>query len=74
MRQERGTNAHRIMEKGLIRHGGIKTLIAHNYYDEGEFWTIWNQPNYAAVKARTDPRNLFRDLYAKTCRAARGVE
>lgn len=74
MRQERGKNAHRIMEKGLIRHGGIKTLIAHNYYDEAEFWTIWNQPNYAAVKARTDPRNLFRDLYAKTCKAARGVE
>lgn len=74
MRQAKGRNAHRIMEEGLVRHGGIKTLIAHNYYEEAEFWTIWNQPNYAAVKARTDPRNLFRDLYAKTCRAARGVE
>lgn len=73
MKQVPGTNAHRIMEEGLREHGGIKTLIAHNYYSEAEFWAIWNKPNYDAVKAITDPRNLFRDLYTKTCRAARGV-
>lgn len=73
MRQRGDKNYHRVMEKGLEAHGGIKTLISHNYYEEEEFWTIWNRPNYQAAKARTDPRNLFRDLYTKTCRAARGV-
>ena len=31
-----------------------------------------NKPNYDAVKAITDPKKLFRDLYTKTCRAAMG--
>ncbi|MDF2696220.1 MAG: FAD/FMN-containing dehydrogenase, partial [Labilithrix sp.] len=44
-----------------------------NYYDEKTFWTIWNKPNYDAVKRITDPKNLLRDLYTKTCLAARGL-
>jgi len=73
MKQRDGRNLHRLMEEGLIAHGGIKTLISHNYYSEAEFWTIWNKPNYDRVKALTDPDNVFRDLYTKTCRAARGL-
>lgn len=73
MKQTDGRNLHRLMEEGLMAHGGIKTLIAHNYYSEAEFWTIWNKPNYDAVKSQTDPDNVFRDLYTKTCRAARGL-
>jgi hypothetical protein len=64
---------HKLMEDELVRVGGIKTLIAHNYYSEAEFWRIWNKRNYDQVKALTDPRNLFRDLYTKMCRAARGL-
>ena len=67
-----GRNYHRLMEEKLRELGGIKTLIAHNYYPEREFWTLWNKRNYDAVKAITDPRNLLRDLYAKTCKAAMG--
>ncbi len=73
MRQRGDTNYHRLMEKKLQELGGIKTLISHNYYGEDEFWTIWNKPNYDAVKAITDPDNVFRDLYTKTCKAAMGV-
>lgn len=73
MRQKGDTNYHRLMEKKLQELGGIKTLISHNYYGEDEFWTIWNKPNYDAVKAITDPDNVFRDLYTKTCKAAMGV-
>lgn len=51
----------------------MKTLISHNYYSEEDFWKTWNRDNYQKVKRRTDPDNLFRDLYAKTCRAARGL-
>ena len=62
------------MEEKLREIGGIKTLIAHNYYPEGEFWQVFNKRNYDAVKAVTDPQNKFRDLYTKTCRAAMGLK
>ncbi|HVV85995.1 MAG TPA: FAD-binding oxidoreductase [Kofleriaceae bacterium] len=67
-----GRNYHRLIEEKLREVGGIKTLISHNYYPEAEFWQLWNKRNYDAVKARTDPKNLLRDLYAKTCKAAMG--
>lgn len=73
MKQRDGRNLHKLIEEALVRVGGIKTLIAHNYYSEAEFWSIWNKSNYDQVKAITDPRNLFRDLYTKMCRAARGL-
>jgi FAD/FMN-containing dehydrogenase len=72
MKQRGDKNYHRVMEEKLREIGGIKTLIAHNYYPEDEFWSIWNKAGYDAVKARTDPRNLFRDLYTKMCKAAMG--
>ena len=72
MRQKGDRNVHRMIEEKLVELGGIKTLIAHNYYGEDEFWSIWNRRNYDAVKAITDPSHMFRDLYTKTCRAAMG--
>ena len=72
MKQRGHGNVHRLIEQKLRELGGIKTLISHNYYSEKEFWEIWNKPNYDAVKAITDPDNLFRNLYDKTCRAAMG--
>jgi FAD/FMN-containing dehydrogenase len=74
MRQRGHANYHRLMEHKLRELGGIKTLIAHNYYEESEFWSIWNKANYDAVKAITDPRNVFRDLYTKTCKTVMGKE
>ncbi len=73
MRQPGTTNYHRLIEQKLRELGGIKTLISHNYYGESEFWQIWNKRNYDAVKAITDPKNVFRDLYTKTCKAAMGL-
>ena len=72
MRQRGPRNYHRMMEEKLRELGGIKTLIAHNYYPEDEFWTIWNKANYDAVKRIVDPENVFRDLYTKTCKAVMG--
>ena len=68
-----GRNYYRLLEEKLHELGGLKTLIAPNFYDEEEFWGVFNRDNHLAVKARTDPDNLFRDLYTKTCRAARGL-
>jgi FAD/FMN-containing dehydrogenase len=72
MKQRGDRNVHKLIEDKLRELGGIKTLISHNYYSKDEFWKIWNAANYAEVKAITDPENLFRDLYSKTCRAAMG--
>ncbi|MDY0004364.1 MAG: FAD-binding oxidoreductase [Polyangia bacterium] len=74
MQQKGETNYYRLMEEKLQELGGIKTLISYNYYPEDEFWTIFNRPNFEAVKAITDPDNIFRNLYEKTCRAAMGKE
>jgi len=61
------------MEDKLQEIGGLKTLISHNYYSEEDFWKTWNKDNYDKAKARTDPGNIFRDLYSKTCKAAMGL-
>ena len=73
MKQRGDRNYHKLMEDKLRQLGGIKTLISHNYYTPDEFWATWNRENYQAVKALTDPENVFRDLYTKTCKAAMGV-
>jgi FAD/FMN-containing dehydrogenase len=74
MKQRGETNYYRLMEEKLQELGGMKTLISYNYYEEEEFWRIFNRSNYDAVKAITDPDNIFRNLYEKTCRAAMGLE
>jgi FAD/FMN-containing dehydrogenase len=73
LHQRDGRNLHRMFEQELLAVGGIKSLIAHNYYPEQEFWTIYNKPNYDAVKRITDPDDQFRNLYEKTCKAVMGV-
>jgi hypothetical protein len=73
LRQSGRVNYHALLEKKLLEIGGVKALISHNYYSERDFWRVWNKPNYDRVKAITDPENVLRDLYTKTCRAARGV-
>jgi len=73
MQQRGDTNYHKLMEDKLRELGGVKTLISHNYYSRDEFWSTWNKRNYDAVKVITDPDNVFRDLYTKTCKAAMGL-
>lgn len=73
MRQRGPVNRHRLVEQKLAELGGVKTLISHNYYTVDEFWSIWNRDSYDRVKAQTDPQNVFRDLYTRTCRTAMGL-
>ena len=73
MKQRGDTNYHKLMEDELRELGGVKTLISHNYYSRDEFWQTWNKRNYDAVKGITDPDNVFRDLYTKTCKASMGI-
>ncbi|WP_051237712.1 FAD-binding oxidoreductase [Lacticigenium naphthae] len=65
---------YKIIEDKLTEINAIKTLISTNLYSKNEFWNVWNKENYEIVKKRTDPDNIFRDLYDKTCLAARGLD
>lgn len=66
MKQRDGRNDYRTIDEKVLELGGVKTLISHNYLTESEFWSVWNRASFDRVKARTDPDNLFRDLYEKT--------
>jgi hypothetical protein len=72
--EQPGRNLYKDFEDELLRVNGTKTLISYNYYDEQTFWSLWNKDTYQAVKQLTDPDNIFRDLYTKTCRAALGLD
>lgn len=73
MKKNGNKNYYKIIEDKLIEIGGVKTLISSNYYSESDFWKTWNKENYYKVKCETDPNNIFRDLYTKTCKAMRGL-
>jgi len=62
---EKNVDYSELMEKKVYELGGIKTLISRNHYDRETFWSIYDKPGWTAVKERTDPRNLFGDLYEK---------
>ncbi|MCL2822972.1 MAG: FAD-binding oxidoreductase, partial [Polyangiaceae bacterium] len=72
MTQRGDENNYRMLETKLRELNGVKTLISYNYYPEDEFWTIFNRGNFDKVKAITDPNNIFRNLYEKTCKASMG--
>lgn len=74
LKQQPGRNLYKEFEDELLEINGTKTLISYNYYDEQTFWSIWNKETYQTVKRLTDPNNIFRDLYTKTCRAALGLQ
>jgi len=72
MRKENKEKYYRMFEDEIIKINGLKTLISNNYFSENDFWKIWNKKNYDEVKKQTDPKNIFRGLYEKTCRASMG--
>ena len=43
----------------------MKSLYSDSYYPEEEFWRLYNQSAYGALKARYDPQKVFRNLYEK---------
>lgn len=74
MKKKDDVNYYKLIEDKLMEIGGLKTLISSNYYSEEDFWRFWNKPNYDKIKQRTDPNNIFRNLYTKTCKAVMGHE
>jgi FAD/FMN-containing dehydrogenase len=54
-----------VLEEKAFELDGIKTLISRNHYTRERFWEIYHRDNYAAAKARLDPKGVFPDLYDK---------
>lgn len=73
MKKVEGINHHKLIEDELLKIGAIKTLISTNQYSEKDFWKTWNKKNYFKVKRKTDPDNIFRDLYTKMCKTSMGL-
>ena len=56
---------NRKIEERVREMGGLKSLYSDSYFSEEEFWSIYNRPAYAALKAKYDPGGALPDLYAK---------
>lgn len=59
---------NRLLEREVVRLGGHKSLYSTSYFEEGEFWQIYNGPAYRTLKAKYDPEAALPDLYQKTVR------
>jgi hypothetical protein len=66
-RQDVRKNYYGLLEEKVFQLKGVKALISYNYYSESTFWKIFDKERYQRVKTATDPQNLFRDVYTKTC-------
>jgi FAD/FMN-containing dehydrogenase len=59
---------NRLVEEKVRELGGIKSLYSDSYYPPEQFWAIYNQDEYWALKKRYDPSGKFKDLYEKCVR------
>ncbi len=57
-----------LVEREVERLGGRKSLYSTAYYDEAEFWRLYNGPAYEVLKKTYDGDGRLLDLYDKTVR------
>jgi len=57
---------NRALEKEITDLGGRKWLYAHQYYTQEEFWNIYDQTPYNALRAKYFADTVFPDVYEKT--------
>ena len=62
---ERLGDYNRAIEDFVSRIGGHKSLYSDSYYDEDEFWRLYNRPAYEQLKQRYDPDGRLPGLYEK---------
>jgi FAD/FMN-containing dehydrogenase len=56
---------NRQVENKVRELGGMKSLYSDSYFSAEEFWGIYNEERYDALKRKYDPQNRQRDLYRK---------
>ena len=60
---------NRLIERMVTELGGHKSLYSTSYFDEDEFWTLYNGKTYRELKDTYDPLGRLPDLYDKCVRA-----
>lgn len=61
---------NRLVEREVIRLGGIKSLYSDSYFSREEFAQAYGMDAYRRLKARYDPQGRAPDLYDKCVRRA----
>lgn len=56
---------NRQIESVVHELGGRKTLYAHTYYTEEEFWSIYDRIAYTNLRSKYHAEATFRDIYSK---------
>jgi FAD/FMN-containing dehydrogenase len=56
---------NRAIERRVAADGGIKSLYSASWFDEAEFWSMFDGESYAALKAKYDPEGELPGLYEK---------
>ncbi len=56
---------NRLIEDLVDSLGGRKSLYSTSFYEEEEFWRLYNGPSYGVLKKTYDPQGRLLDLYAK---------
>lgn len=59
---------NRLIENKLQNLGGVKSLYSDSYYEEEDFWALFNGAAYEHLKDRYDPSRRLGDLYDKCVR------
>lgn len=59
---------NRLIEQKVIELGGLKSLYSSAYYSEDEFWQIFDEPTYLAIKQKYDKASRLTSLYKKIMR------
>jgi len=56
---------NRLIEEKTQQLQGAKSLYSESYYDRAQFWSIYNETQYRALKQKYDPNGQLKDLYEK---------
>lgn len=67
-RQGQPGHFNRKIEQKIGELEGTKGLYSTAYYDEAEFWRIYDPDAYKSLKAKADPRGVLPDLFATVAR------
>lgn len=56
---------NKLIEQKTRELNGAKSLYSDSYYDRDQFWSIYNEKQYRALKEKYDPHGQLQDLYEK---------